>query len=141
MRYLERRVDALCDVLDRAVDLKAHHLVGFIANLDWWMREARQLLVDIDEYPERFDTMRQAINDYLKAHPQGELDDDNPVSMQHMSNGDRQAIRNRLVQSISRFLKRCESAELIARHDRADAENLLGIDASRKVSVVQRLER
>jgi hypothetical protein len=54
MSYSEHVAKVVADQLERFVTLNRHQLDGHVANLDFWIAEARHALEVIDGYPERF---------------------------------------------------------------------------------------
>ena len=65
-KYLEEIAAALVRVLDHAAELPAHRLVGYTANLDFWLAEVRHRLRTIDDYSTRFEQMKKAVKEYSK---------------------------------------------------------------------------
>jgi hypothetical protein len=54
MSYSEHVAKVIADQLERFVTLNQHQLDGHVANLDFWIAEARHALEVIDGYQERF---------------------------------------------------------------------------------------
>lgn len=54
MSYSEHLANVVADQLERFVTLNKHQLDGHVANLDFWIAEARHALEVIDGYKERF---------------------------------------------------------------------------------------
>jgi hypothetical protein len=111
--------------LSRFVTLNRHQLAGQVANLDFWIAEARHALAVIDGYGARFRRLKQAQTRYVK-HNQTFA----PEPLHSTPDADLRDARRSLCEATHGFLMRCFHEGLVDEHAlRAACESLgIGID-------------
>lgn len=145
MAYLDERTTSLVRVLDHATDLKAHRLSGYVANLDFWTDEVVALCRAIDGYPERTARIREATQRFLgdlaeqgKKAPTSAIfcecgcvedpcDTDIGVTTAHKP-VDLARMREKIIDSFRRFVKRAYKAGLVDPDPLREAEERLKVD-------------
>lgn len=150
MSYLDERTASLVRVLDHATDLKAHRLSGYVANWDFWTGEVAALLQAIDGYPARAARTREATEGFLddlseKAKlgaaksPTSTIplcdccsladpgDTDLGVTPAHNAD-DLARLREKVVSSFRRFVKRAYKAGLVDPEPIREAEERLKVE-------------
>src|SRR6266446_1300116 len=68
MSFSENMAKVVADQLVRFVTLNRHQLAGHVANLDFWIAQARHALEVIDGYQERFRRLKAGQADYVATH-------------------------------------------------------------------------
>ena len=68
MSFSENVAKLVADQLSRFVTLNRHQLAGHVANLDFWIAQARHALEVIDGYQERFRRLKAAQAEYVERH-------------------------------------------------------------------------
>jgi len=68
MSYSIKRATLIADQLERLATQNAHQLAGQFGNLDFWISEAVGAIRVINEYPERFRSLRDGQVAWVKAH-------------------------------------------------------------------------
>src|SRR3954471_16769776 len=68
MSFSEHMAKVVADQLERFVTLNRHQLAGHVANLDFWVAQARHALEVIDGYQERFRRLKAGQAEYVTAH-------------------------------------------------------------------------
>jgi hypothetical protein len=68
MSFSENMAKVVADQLTRFVTLNNHQLAGHVANLDFWIAQARHALAVIDGYQERFRRLKAGQGEYVAAH-------------------------------------------------------------------------
>jgi hypothetical protein len=102
------------DQLSRFVTLNPHQLAGQVANLDFWLAQARHALAALDGYGVRFVRMEGAQQQYVAAHgttlsevgPCGP-EERRPPPPRRIPDRELQKARRMLVEAVDRFLQRC----------------------------------
>jgi hypothetical protein len=123
--------------LSRFVTLNRHQLAGQVANLDFWIGEARHALGVIDGYGARFRRLRQAQTRHVKDHHTTLFALDDPCCTQsgpepprRTPDADLRDARRSLCEATHGFLMRCFHEGLFDEDAlRAACESLgIGID-------------
>lgn len=78
MAYTTDLARLLADQLERFVPLQRHQLAGHVANLDFWVGEARHALEVIDGYGPRFELLKGAQKAYTARFQPGACDPEDP---------------------------------------------------------------
>jgi hypothetical protein len=68
MSFSENLANVVADQLARFITLNRHQLAGHVANLDFWVTQARHALEIIDGYQERFRRLKAAQAEFVNAH-------------------------------------------------------------------------
>src|SRR5439155_5157227 len=68
MSFSENLAKVVADQLARFVTLNRHQLAGHVANLDFWVAQARHALEVIDGYQERFRRLKAGQAEYVATH-------------------------------------------------------------------------
>ena len=68
MSFSENVAKVVADQLARFVTLNRHQLAGHVANLDFWVAQARHALEVIDGYQERFRRLKNGQAAYVTEH-------------------------------------------------------------------------
>ncbi len=68
MSFSENMAKVVADQLARFVTLNTHQLAGHVANLDFWVSQARHALEVIDGYEPRFRQLKAAQDQYVAEH-------------------------------------------------------------------------
>jgi hypothetical protein len=125
----------VADQLSRFVTLNRHQLAGQVANLDFWLAQARHALAVIDGYGVRFVRMHDAQEQYVVAHgttefaPGVDYPTERKASPPHrIPDRELQKARRALTEAASRFLSRCRKEEFISEARLLAAYASLGID-------------
>jgi hypothetical protein len=149
-KYLETITEALIAVLNqaaRSVDhrgalLRDHRILGYAANVDFWVGEIDHCLVALDGFPERqqaFSTaMRQAIEETREAtgyaesfRGSGPLNlyyGESPTSAQFEQYLVRVTeLRRRLVEASRKLLGRLRSADLVSHEKWSEIQERLAL--------------
>ena len=122
------------DQLSRFVTLNRHQLAGQVANLDFWMSQARHALETLDGYGVRFIRMETAQEQYVSDHGTTEyaLEVDYPVARKaapphRIPDRELRKARKALIESAYRFLVRCRKEGLISLEQISAARETLGV--------------
>jgi len=120
--------------LTKFTTLNRHQLAGHVANLDFWLAEARHALEVLDGYQVRFDRLKAAQTQYASCHQTTEFSHDDPCcTKQHASvpkripGDERSRPRRQLCDAVYRFLVRCFRERLIDETRLLEACELLKI--------------
>ena len=68
MSFSENMARVVADQFARFVTLNTHQLAGHMANLDFWVAQARHALEVIDDYEPRFRRLKSAQDQYVAEH-------------------------------------------------------------------------
>jgi hypothetical protein len=133
MPYASVVAKVLADQLNRLVTLNRHQLAGQVANLDFWLAEARHALDVIDTYPKRFQRMKAAQGQYVSEHATTAFDLDDPCCTQgppaqprRVPTAELQDARRAVCEAVARLLARCRKDGLIDAAAVAEARERLG---------------
>jgi hypothetical protein len=122
MAYSIDQTNAVAMQLEKFTTAYAHHLVGHVANLDFWLEEALHALKVLDEYPSRFVRLRDAQVGWVKAHGtkvsgfcgicggKCEFDPRTPPPPNRLPSQEIDEARRRLKDAVYKFLLRCHRA-------------------------------
>ena len=108
------------DQLARFVTLNRHQLAGHVANLDFWLGQARNALEVLDGYSKRFQRLKAAQTRHVSEHHTTEFALDDPCCTQRVPAPPRKVpqdelreARRALCNAARRFLVRCCNERLI----------------------------
>jgi hypothetical protein len=113
MSFSENMAKVVADQLARFVTLNRHQLAGHVANLDFWIAQARHALDVIDRYEERFRRLKAAQSAYVAEHqtmtyrrtdPEIRWAADSPRRVAHAA---LREARRSVTEATYRFLVRC----------------------------------
>ena len=119
MSFSENMAKVVADQLARFVTLNRHQLAGQVANLDFWVDQARHALEVIDGYGSRFRRLKAAQDEYVAEHntlaffpsdPDIKGAPDPPRRVPHATLHD---ARRSVTEATYRFLVRCYNDGLI----------------------------
>ncbi len=119
MSFSESIAKVVADQLARFVTLNRHQLAGQVANLDFWVDQARHALEVIDGYEPRFRRLKAAQDAYVADHntltffpsdPEIKGPPDPPRRVPHANLRD---ARRSVTEATYRFLVRCYHDGLI----------------------------
>jgi hypothetical protein len=138
MSYSSNLAKVVADQLARFVTLNRHQLAGQVANLDFWVAQARHALEVIDGYGERFVRLRSAQAGYVAEHnttvsfptdPDIRVAPDPP---RRVADADLREARRSVSEAAYRFLVRCCNDGLIPESRlRSLCDSLgIGVDAA-----------
>jgi len=115
MSYSEHLATVVADQLERFVTLNQHQLDGHVANLDFWISEARHALEVIDGYQERFRRQKagQAEQRTLVPSPFDTDISSLPVPPRRLPDASLRDARRSVVDATYRFLVRLCNVGLI----------------------------
>jgi hypothetical protein len=119
MSYSSNMAKVVADQLARFVTLNRHQLAGQVANLDFWIAQARHALGVIDGYGERFERLRSAQAGYVAEHNTTEFllaDPDirgTPDPPRRVADSALREARRSVTEATYRFLVRCCNDGLI----------------------------
>jgi hypothetical protein len=119
MSFSENMAKVVADQLARFVTLKRHQLAGHMANLDFWVAQARHALEVIDGYEERFRRLKSAQDRYVAEHqiqtfwPTDPDIHGPPASPRRVPHGGLREARRSVTEATYRFLVRCCNDGLI----------------------------
>jgi hypothetical protein len=135
--------DALSKTIGKFATLNNYQLAGHVANLDFWIRQIKNVLDAIDGYSKRQRRLEQAQKQYIAAHDtkrffKGQLElnrefpDDEPLSEARpdswrIDSETLKTTRLAVVDAFYRFLVRCHNAKLISDADAKRALSECGI--------------
>ena len=68
MSFSENMANVVANQLARFITLNRHQLAGHVANLDFWVAQARHALEVIDGYQERFRRLKAGQAEYVASH-------------------------------------------------------------------------
>ena len=108
MSYIEDICEPLITTLERASNLPAHQLAGYVANLDFWLSEAKHCLQIVDGYEQRFERMKDAQEFQAKIEGVEE-----PLLQRGVGSKKIKIIRQQIELTVSKFLQRCFEEQLI----------------------------
>ena len=138
MSFSENMAKVVADQLARFVTLNRHQLAGQVANLDFWVDQARHALEVIDGYEPRFQRLKAAQEGYVAEHntlifflsdPGIQGAPDPPRRVPHANLRD---ARRSVTEATYRFLVRCHHDGLIPESRlRAICDSLeIGVEAT-----------
>jgi hypothetical protein len=133
MPYSTDIVKPLTAQLTKVVTLNRHQLAGQVANLDFWLGEARHGLAVIDGYGQRFDRLRAAQQQFVSEHGTREFShhdpshEQTPAPPKRIPDGEMRESRHALCDAVYRFLVRCYHEDLISESVVREACGQLGI--------------
>jgi hypothetical protein len=117
--FSENLAKVVADQLTRFVTLNRHQLAGHVANLDFWLDQARHVLAVIDGYEARFRRLKSAQAEYVTEHQTvtfSPVDPDikgAPDLPRRVPDAARREARLAVTESAYRFLLRCYRDGLI----------------------------
>jgi hypothetical protein len=120
MSFSVNMAKVVTDQLARFVTLNRHQLAGHVANLDFWVAQARHALAVIDGYQDRFRRLKVAQDKYVAAHEitiPSRLDPDikgRPASPSRVPDASLREARRSLVDATYGFLLRLYRDRLIS---------------------------
>jgi len=118
--FSENMAKLVADQLSRFVTLNRHQLAGHVANLDFWIDQARHALEVIDGYEGRFRRLKSGQAEYVAEHQTktfllGDTDIQGaPEPPRRISNADLREARRSLTEATYRFFVRCCNDGLIS---------------------------
>ena len=134
MSFSTNMARLVSDQLSRFVTLNPHQLAGQVANLDFWMSQARHALEALDGYGVRFLRMQAAQEQYVNDHGTAEylLDAGYPTTRKagpphRIPDRELRKARKALIEVAYRFLARCRKEGLISLAQIAAARERLGV--------------
>jgi hypothetical protein len=118
MSFSENMAKVVADQLARFVTLNRHQLAGHMANLDFWVAQARHALEVIDGYEDRSRRLKSAQDRYVAEHQIQTFGPDPdihgpPDSLRRVAHGALREARRSLTEATYRFLIRCCNDGLI----------------------------
>lgn len=138
MSYSEHVAKVIADQLARFVTLNRHQLAGQVANLEFWVAEARHAMDIIDGYEQRFRRLKAAQIEYVNEHntkvalpPDGEFEVA-PSPPRRTPDAILREARRSVSEATYRFLVRCYNDGLLPEanlHELCDDLGI-GIDSS-----------
>jgi hypothetical protein len=140
-QYMNQLCDALMLVFDRCATLPRRRLAGYAANLEFWIDEALHRLRLIDGFVERRRRMisgTQAVyfDDIRRAGPRERVRRAEELTTPNGKDVSAdwealeqyaQELRQRVVKSIKRFVRKCLATELITKEKLFEIEDRAGI--------------
>jgi hypothetical protein len=121
--------------LTKFATLNRHQLAGQLANLDFWLEQARHALAVIDGYGVRFVKLHAAQEQHVTRHDTREFSPSVDYSAEHRAAPPRripdrllQKARRALTEALTGFLKRCRREGLISEARLEAARECLGIE-------------
>lgn len=117
MSYSEHVAKVIADQLERFVTLNRHQLAGHVANLDFWLAEARHALDVIDNYQARFKSLKAAEMEFVARHDvkiDTEFHSVRPSPPYRVADAARDEARKSVTNGLYRFLLRLYRERLIA---------------------------
>jgi hypothetical protein len=112
--YITNLATALTHELTKFGSYRRYQLAGHVANLDFWLAEARHVLAVIDGYPARLDRHSEAHTQYVLEHKVVEFDPKDPSGVnlgltlpKRTSEAELRRSRDELCTALYRFLVRC----------------------------------
>lgn len=138
MLFSEEMAKVVADQLARLVTLNTHQLAGHVANLDFWVSEARHVLEVIDGYEPRFRRMKVGQDQHVAEHGTFTqlLGDPEvrsaPVPPRRVGHATLREARRSVTEATYRFLVRCCNDGLIPESKmRAICDELdIGVEAA-----------
>jgi hypothetical protein len=133
MSYSEQMAKVVADQLERFVTLNRHQLAGHVANLDFWVAQARHALEVIDGYQERFRRLKAGQAEHVARHQttvSSPLDADikgPPEPPRRVPDASLREARRSVTEATYRFLVRCCNDGLIPEAQLRAVCNSLGI--------------
>jgi hypothetical protein len=125
-RYLQELCDSLCRVLDHCAQLDRRRLAGYVANIDFWVAEIQHRLNLVEGYVSRRRAMvagtNQVYADDIRRSPAEtphvieQLITPNALDVStdwEALENESTILREQVLASAKRFVKRCAAAELI----------------------------
>jgi hypothetical protein len=125
MAYTIERAVLIASQLERLAHAQLHQLAGQVANFDFWLDEAVQTLATIDDYPRRFQRLRESQLAWVRAHGTRvsgycpicgggcEFDPQTPTPPWRLQSEELEAARSKVRQSAYRLLLRCHRSRLL----------------------------
>jgi hypothetical protein len=120
MAYSSELADLVAAQLRRFATLNRHQLAGHVANLDFWLAEARHCLDVIDGYWTRFQRMKAAQAAHVARHGTVEFRPDDPcctttgaIPPKPLPDAELVEPRRAVCEAAYRFLVRCFHENLI----------------------------
>ncbi len=126
--YVESISTPLIETLNHSAGLPANQLAGHVANLDFWIGEAKHCLAVIDGYRERFDRLRVGQAEYERQH---DVVGAAPPLRRGAKEHTRQDLRGGVCDAIERFLVRCRRENLLSEKDFESALGALRIQTKK----------
>ncbi|MEM9412959.1 MAG: hypothetical protein AAGA30_17750 [Planctomycetota bacterium] len=132
MSYVDELTFSLVRVLDHATFYDDIRMVGYAANLDFWIGEIRHCLDCIQNYESRQRKLIAARKDYLV---QRELDLD-PILLTPATTPDElRKLENRVTSAAKSFLRKCCKKGFIEYTREKEIEQLLGFSINMRRSL------
>ena len=119
MSFSEDLAKVVADQLARFVTLNTHQLAGHVANLEFWVSQARHALEVIDGYEPRFRRLKAAQEQYVTVHrtqtflPHDHETHGPPDSPRRVAHAALREARRSVTEATYRFLVRCCNDGLI----------------------------
>lgn len=133
MSYSENLAKVVTGQLQRFITLNRHQLAGQLANLDFWLGQAKHALDVIDGYEQRFRQLKLAQDNYVAEHgtvttsPHGSEFRAPPAPPKRVPGGTLNAAREALADAAYKFLVRSCNDGLITETQLLEAAQTLGI--------------
>lgn len=119
------------DQLSRFVTLNRHQLAGQVANLDFWLAQARHALDVIDGYGVRFVRLQATQEQYVATHGNEQVSSEGSnraaSSPHRVPDRELRKARQSLLEATSRFLTRCRKEGMISESVLSKACEKMGI--------------
>ena len=110
--YMERICDPLIETLDKISALPPEHIAGHATNLNFWIDEVKHCFMVIDDYPKRFQNLRD--NDWIFSRG--------------VKSSTRKELRKNLDESLYKLVQECFKLKLIEKSDLAGFDDQLPLD-------------
>lgn len=119
MSFSENMAKVIADQIARLVTLNRHRLAAQVANLDFWIDQARHALGVIDGYEARFRRLKAGQDEYVARHgvrefsPCGSSISRAPDPPRRVPHGSLREARRSVTEATYKFLVRCHNDGLI----------------------------
>jgi hypothetical protein len=137
---MQELCDSLCRVLDHCAQLDRRRLAGYVANIDFWLDEIQHRLKLIEGYVSRRRSMVAGTDQVYAAdirrsllNSPGDLErlitpnaTDTSADWEALQN-ESAKLRDQVLASTKRLLKRCVATELIVQDKLFEIEDQLGV--------------
>ena len=130
MSYVEDITETLIGTLNHTGGLRVQQLAGHAANLEFWVGEVKHALDVIDGYGERFKNLREGErNAAERIGPIVDIFRPGKPLRPGASDHELKELRRRLIDSVSRVLRRCYEEELVSETELDEYGERLGLDS------------
>lgn len=136
MSFSTELAGLVANQLARFVTLNRHQLIGQVANLDFWLDQAANVLAVIDGYGVRFVRLGAAQEQYIGAHGTTEFalganhrTEKRASPPRRVPERELQKARRALVETATAFLRRCRDDGAISDEVLNAALKRLGVEA------------